>query len=358
MSLSNVNETLKSAINKVLDRQTDRDEIIQEREHPSRAESVISNEQFEEISPKEALELIKEFDGKNIGVESFIASIEDVREQVTRQDYFRRLIIAKRIVGDAARELQEYETDTYERLYEGLRILFGNLQPVSVFRDKRSRMFQGRNEPVSKFTNRFLEVQNQLLAVLANSTPNENKRRLIIEYEREQGLEQYLLGLRKEISTEVRAQRPDNIRAAIAKAQAAEAYDYTREMMTRNLNISDRNHSTRQGPSHSSSRPSAVSQPHQRTQVSCNYCQRLGHFERDCRKKKFDTQRRTDAPAQSSGFHERRLQHRPPPRVNHLPEKINETEEPDPSLELTPLDPRNELSNFTCETYEEQEDFY
>lgn len=294
MSLSNVNDTIKNAMNKVFDRSTMQGEHSANTQQRSTAPSEVSDEAFETLSPKEAIELIKEFDGKNIGVEPFIASIEDVRSQVERPDYLRRLVIAKRIVGNAARELQEYETDSYEKLYEGLRILFGNLQPVGVWRDKRARMFQGKNEAVAKFTNRFLEVQNQVLAVLANSTADETRRRFVIEYEREQGLEQYLLGLRKDISTEVRAQRPNNIRAAIAHAQAAEAYDYTREMMTRNLNLNDRNSGTHPRPSSSSTKPSAAALSNQRTQVICNYCRKANHTEEVCRKKIWDTQRESE----------------------------------------------------------------
>lgn len=358
--MSNVNDVLKNTIGKVFERQNQGpNDSARDADQQSESRSIVSEATFEEMTPKEAIELIKEFDGKNIGVEGFISSIEDVRHQVTRQDYLRRLVIAKRIVGDAARELQEYETDSYEKLYGALRLLFGNLQPVSVYRDKRSRMFQGRVESVSKFTNRFLEVQNQVLAVLANSTADENKRKLIVEYEREQGLEQYLLGLRKEISTEVRAQRPDNIRAAIAKAQAAEAYDYTREMMTRNLNLAERNPGMQQRAPRSSNRPPVASPTIQRTPMTCTYCQKLGHLERDCRKKIYDTQRRSNAPAQPSGFRGDRFPPRPPPRVNHVPtEETNQSEETERSLKLTALGPPSEWSSYPCETYADQDDSY
>lgn len=359
MSITNVGNTLKNAMDKVLHQSkgSGDDQMPGQTGQMSRTGSVTTVASFEEITPKEAIELVREFDGKGIGVEAFIASIEDVRSQVARPDYLRKLIIAKRIIGDAAREIEEYETDTYDKLYEGLRILFGNLQPVSVWRDKRARMFQGKNEAVSKFTNRFLAVQNQVLAVLSNSTPDEVKRKFIIEYEREQGLEQYLLGLRKELSTEVRAQRPGTIRAAIAFAQAAEAYDYTREMMTRNLNLTERNANTQHRPSHPTNRPPAASSSTQRTQVSCNYCHKIGHFERDCRKKNYDAQRKANA--QPSGFREGLFPPRPPQLVNHVPmEEMNTTGKTDHCLELTSLDPPNASSNYQCETYEDQEDFY
>lgn len=321
----------------------------------SPAASVFSDMALEELTPKEAIELIKDFDGKSIGVETFITSIEDVRCQVVRQDYFRRLIITKKIVGDAGREIQQYEIETYDKLYDALRILFGNLQPVSVWRDKRSRIFQGKSESVSKFTHRFLEVQNKVLAVLANTITDEVKRRFVIEYEREQGLEQYLLGLQKEISIEVRAQRPENIRAAIAKAQAVEAYNYTREVMTQNLSFAERNLGMHHRLSHSSSKPPAPSSSTHRQQVACDYCQRIGHLERDCRKKIYDTERKSNNAQQTSDFHERRLPPQPPPRINHLQEEIKKREETDPSLKLTKSDPLNELLDYQCRTLEEQD---
>lgn len=347
-SLPNVSETFETKMS------------IHGNSQQSRRNSETFEQDFEEITPKEAIDLIKEFDGKNIGVEAFISSIEDVRQQVTRQDYLRRLIIAKRIIGDAERELQEYDIGSYDKLYEGLRILFGNLQPVSVFRDKRSRIFQGKLETVSKFTNRFLEVQNQVLAVLANSTVDEQKRQFVIEYEREQGLEQYLLGLRKEISSEVRAQRPSNIRSAIAKAQASEAYDFTRETMTRSLNLAER-HSSAAPPRNapSTSRPHTHSSATHRQQVSCNYCHIFGHIERDCRKKSRDLQNRNNSSIQQSGFQRDRPLPRPPPGVNHVQEEPTSEEETEENYQgLTPSDQINEYSNYQCQEPDEQADFY
>lgn len=291
-------------------------------------ESVDGPHTEEILTPKEAIEIVREFDGKNLSIESFIGEIDEARGLVPndRQKYLLRLIKAKRITGTAARELEAYSTETYQELFEALRLLYASTQPVEVWQNSRARCFQRRNETVTQYANRFLEVQNKVLNCTINSTEPIDDRRIHAEYERKQGLRQFLLGLRPEYAIQVRSQNPGNIRQAIALAQAAESQQMTREIMMKQAESKpDREHGTR-----TTTNFKTQDRPSDRNRiVTCNYCKRLGHSEHECRTKKYHEERAK----QTRNFREDSVQKNPPGRIHEI-----QDDDPQDPLEYTPLE--------------------
>nr|XP_012136797.1 PREDICTED: uncharacterized protein LOC105662010 [Megachile rotundata] len=305
------------------------EEVVRET-RTSRHPSVTTDDE-DVLTPKEAIEVIRDFDGKSQSVESFIAEIDEVKRLVPRekQNYFLRLIKAKRIVGTVAREMEAYTTDTYNEFFEALRLMYASTQPVEVWQNSRSRCFQRRNETVTQYANRFLEIQNKVLSCTVNSEESVENKRAYAEYERKQGLRQFILGLRTEYATEVRAQVPKNIRQAIAIAQTSESQQMTREMMMRQLEPqSDRRNISRNAINNRDRKD----RPTDRRDIpTCNYCKRLGHLEQECRTKKYHEERSR----QTQNF--RNAQYpKPPDRVHDI------QTDPDTPLEYTLLETEKE----------------
>lgn len=305
------------------------------------------------LTTHEAIEIITPFDGHNQSLENFIADISETKQLVehSKQRYFLKLVLAKRIIGEAKRSIEEYHTNSYEELFSSLRTLFGGQQPISVWRNARAKCCQGKTETVINFSNRFVEIQNKIIASISDSTRDSTRRQYQIEFEQEQGLELFLDGLHIRYSTDVIALKPKNIREAITCAQKSEARYAKHQSLVENAER-EKEHPRRDN-GRTFKRENNVRSS--RELPRCAYCKKLGHLERECRTKKWDDERqqyssRRQSDQQSSqarqDFRRGLPNPNPPPRINALD---TEQMEPHSEPDYSPYTEINELSESTSE---------
>ena len=104
---------------------------------------------------RDNLEVISEFDGTNMAVETFLKEIVSLHDTIKPpENLFVQLVVAKRIVREAKLAIDGYPTRTVSELSHALRREFGRVKGYDLAVLERQQCRQNR-EPMIKYVKRF-----------------------------------------------------------------------------------------------------------------------------------------------------------------------------------------------------------
>ena len=116
---------------------------------------------------KTSIEFIPVLDGQDdIGVEGFIKRVSEARSECKEKRALLKLILTKRIVGEAERSIRHSVIETYGALFENLRKFVSSNITSNGARDKLQRTRQSFNESVHGYVKRFRHGLNELIYAL------------------------------------------------------------------------------------------------------------------------------------------------------------------------------------------------
>jgi hypothetical protein len=114
-----------------------------------------------------SIEFIPILNGQDdIGVEGFIKRVRGARSECKEKHALLRLILTKRIVGEAERSIRHSVIETYGDLFENLRKFVSINITSNGARDKLQRILQNSNESVHGYVKRFRHNLNELIYAL------------------------------------------------------------------------------------------------------------------------------------------------------------------------------------------------
>jgi hypothetical protein len=116
---------------------------------------------------KTSIEFLPVLNGQDdIGVEVFIKRVREARSEYKEKRALLRLILTKRIVGEAERSIRHLVIETYGDLFENLRKFVSINITSNGARDKLQRTRQNFNESVHEYVNRFRHSLNEVIYAL------------------------------------------------------------------------------------------------------------------------------------------------------------------------------------------------
>lgn len=282
---------------------------------------------------KSQLEVITEFDGNNISVETFIFEIKSVFNNVPEDSkaLFTRLIISKKIVRHARKMIDGYDIRSVEDLFHTLRINFGENKSYDVALLERSQCQQS-NDSVLNYNKKFNECHlNVKRAVNNNSEFNAENRALILKNEERQGLAHYIRGLRASIKLFVKASKPTTIREAQNLALETEKEEVMSHILYKKA---PNNNDRASNKSHENKNPKSKNQTHSqkpdgKNKFPCHNCGSFEHYIKDCPSKRQTVYQ---------NFPSRRVPNTPPNQIKYTQcQETEETQEQASCSESKPL---------------------
>ncbi|XP_044005455.1 GATA zinc finger domain-containing protein 8-like [Aphidius gifuensis] len=302
-------------------------------------------------SLKAYLEMITEFDGNNISVETFIFGINSMLNdiQADQKTTFLRLIISKKIIRNARKMIDGNDIRTSDDLFQVLRNYFGENKSYDVSLLERSQCQQGRDN-VTLYNKRFNEYHaNVKRSINNNCKISSTQRHIILANEEEQGLSQYIRGLRSNIKIFVKSGKPETIRQAQNLALETEKEEeISRALYPRMNNNFGKNNETErsQNTFKQYEKPQNTFKQYEKSQINtvpqsvpnskfpCHGCGSFSHFIKDCPKR--------PTYFQPQNFQNRRQFEKPPIPINYTQCQENETlEQPLCSESAVPMDNEN-----------------
>lgn len=286
--------------------------------------------QAKHVPAKDIVRTIRALNGKDdIGVEDFIKAVKRARAQCNEEDLLLGLIIAEKIADQAERSIRHLAINSYEELYENLRLHVSPPVTISNARSKLHNIKQGFTETVQSFNLRYRQQLNELRYAIQNKYPRPMARRIALEEEEETATAQYILNLRQDIGKLVIARDPQTL--ATAQQIALEMEIWTREAQNRTSSRQASQTLSRPRPTQMIRRPyqpapsrqeekTPTGNHHipnhalplqQRLQLKCTICGKIGHERDQCFKRNFQLPQTGKLP----------------PRINHLQEEITKNEE-------------------------------
>lgn len=264
-----------------------------------------------------SIEFIPVLNGQDdIGVEGFIKRVREARSECKEKPALLRLILTKRIVGEAERSIRHSVIETYGDLFENLRKFVSINITSNGARDKLQRTLQSSNESVHGYVKRFRHNLNELIYALQHEIRDPIRRAVAIDLENERATKIFILNLRPEIEIRTSSTKPRNLQEAQDAAFEAElligeiernrgnqrSQQMRAQPFTRGNVSSERNPPLRSSPMTMPSRPQINAQTNndkaisgsrfnqlegkllqEKARMKCFKCNQIGHTANYCR---------------------------------------------------------------------------
>lgn len=246
------------------------------------------------------------FDGSNCNVDEFLISCNHAFEMIPEADHSKLLAAVKiKITGEARNRIKNRQLGTWTELKNYLRSEFtanGNFLQAQL---ELNSCRQKRGENVTSYVNRIENCYKNLTSSLdSNLTPAE--RATSLKLINSQTKASFIMGLEREISILVRARDPEDLETAISIARAESQLSNVYSQNSSNNSFSNfchicnvSNHSTvncrfnvknKRNDGNNSGGRKEKYENLSKNVIQCHYCQKLGHYKRDCRKRRWDEQ--------------------------------------------------------------------
>ncbi|KAK0169630.1 hypothetical protein PV328_011789 [Microctonus aethiopoides] len=237
-SLINVISNLQSQVNSISERleemnnnrETTTENVNHDNELASENNSYDNNTIHNEMKIlKSYLNLITEFEGNNISVETFIFELTTTIAEIPddAKNNFIRLIISQKIVKQARKMIDGHDIRSIEDLIQVLRNNFVETKSFDVATLERSQC-QQNNDSVLLYNKKFNEIHlNVKRAINNNIEFDADARKAILKNEENQGMVQYIRGLRPNGKLFVKASQPKILREAQNLALETEKEEIT-----------------------------------------------------------------------------------------------------------------------------------
>ena len=185
--------------------------------------SVPLSEPENPIPFKAALEFIpKSFDGYNLPVSRFINDCIYARNSIAARDrQYLFLMVRTRIAGRAYATLQDRDIHSLEDLLRHLKITFTETRNLSQLNTMLANVAQRESEKVLDFGTRVGEILTNIIE-LVEETNSEDYARALIKSARDTALDNFIMGLKRELAVRVRGGHPNTLQEAINLARTAE----------------------------------------------------------------------------------------------------------------------------------------
>jgi hypothetical protein len=164
---------------------------------------------------KTSIEFIPVLNGQDdIGVEGFIKRVREAKSECKEKRALLRLILTKRIVGEAERSTRHSVIETYSDLLENLRKFVTINITSNGARDKLQRTRQSFNESVHGYVKRFRHNLNELIYALQHEIRDPIRRAVAIDLENERATKIFILHLKPEIEIRTSSTKPRTLQEA------------------------------------------------------------------------------------------------------------------------------------------------
>lgn len=201
---------------------TDIEPVIQQIDKESESSYLIKAPK-KYFSFKAALEFLpKEFDGQNIPVRKFIKNCRFAEESIDpseRHNLF--LLIRSRITGNAETSLENQEINNLNDLLDYLKSTFGKFKQLGQLNSMLATIAQKFNESVQDYGGRVGGILSQIIEVIKEKNESQAADG-IIKSVRDAAAENFVIGLKRELSLRVRLEKPKSLLEAIKIAGEAE----------------------------------------------------------------------------------------------------------------------------------------
>jgi hypothetical protein len=143
---------------------------------------------------KTSIEFLPVLNGQDdIGVEGFIKRVREARSECKEKRALVRLILTKRIVGEAERSIRHSVIETYGDLFENLRKFVSINITSNGARDKLQRTRQNVNESVHDYVRRFRHSLNEVIYALQHEIRDPIRRAVAIDLGNERVIKTFML---------------------------------------------------------------------------------------------------------------------------------------------------------------------
>jgi hypothetical protein len=145
---------------------------------------------------KTSIEFLPVLNGQDdIGVEVFIKRVREARSEYKEKRALLRLILTKRIVGDAERSIRHSVIETYGDLFENLREFVSINITSNGARDKLQRTRQNVNKSIHD----YVKSLNEVIYALQHEIRDPIRRAVAIDLGNERATKTFILNLKAEI---------------------------------------------------------------------------------------------------------------------------------------------------------------
>lgn len=284
----------------------------------------------ETFPASEIIRTIEILNGQDdVGVQDFILNVKRAISKCSQPGLLLDFVKTEKILGNAKRAIRHCPVNTFEELFEALKINLNSETSVELCRTKLENCRQN-NDSVQVYNQKYRQVFNELKYAIQSKHSGPISRRVALQIEEQAAIKRYIMNLRDEIGSQVRPLKPSTIVNAQQEALEAETW-YREKLKSKVLTIAKSHPHTNNTRSENSNRRQFPHQQihnkekqfeppnhnlplSQRSMMTCNFCKKLGHTENQCYHK------------QNSNFHGTQNQKRPPQRIHYTTETVSEEE--------------------------------
>lgn len=215
--------------------------------------------------------LIKNFSGEKSLVHEFVDTCDSILEMASEAQKPTIIQLIKiNITGNAGALVRNREFATWDLLKNFLLSTFSEKYGMGHYQIQLNTSKQGHNETVADYAFRVETLLHQMVRAL-DATLTVAEKKANVKLLQSQALNAFIAGLKTEIRTIVKAQKPETFVDASSLAQVEEM-----ELKSSNERVD------RHAPRYTRETPRTV---------EYFYCRKIGHSEFDCRQKRYDNER-------------------------------------------------------------------
>ena len=191
--------------------------------HSETNDSAMRNEASAYISLKAALDFLpKYFDGSNIPVQKFIRDFTFAYKAVNPRDQSNLLwMIRSRLTGGAELALQDRDIKSLQDLINHIKLTCTEHRNLGQLNTMLATVAQEQTESVNDYGKRVGEILKNIVEYIEEKNLPEIAEGMIAS-SKETGKENFIMGLKRDLSLRVRLERPKTLQEAMNVARAAE----------------------------------------------------------------------------------------------------------------------------------------